>query len=340
MEAIPRTMKAAVIDQHGGPEVLRIDERPVPRPGPTELLVEVHASSVNPVDAKIRAASGARRTFPLILGYDASGVVVEVGEGVKGFRPGDAVFGCPNLMAQGAHAEFALLDHRAAAAPPARIGHRDAGALPLVGLTAWEALHERARIEPGQTVLIHGGAGGVGHIAVQLARLHGCRVVTTAGRPESIAFCRDVLGADEVIDYVKEDVVARVKELSQGRGLPVVMDTVGGKVFERSVACVAPGGQLVTILGATPSEAAATTLLFSSITVHYEFMGARLAYGLAPERQGHILRGLAALVDRGWVNVHVSQRFPLSDLAKAHRQIETGHTLGKIGIDIAAHSAS
>lgn len=328
-------MKAAVIHQQGGPEVLRIEEHAVPRPGPTELLVQVQTSSVNPVDVKIRTTSGTRRTFPLILGYDASGVVVEVGEAVKGFRPGDAVFGCPNLMGQGAHAAFALLDHRTTARTPARIGHRDAGTLPLVGLTAWEALHDRARIQPGQTILIHGGAGGVGHIAVQLARLHGCRVVTTAGRAESIAYCRDVLRADEVIDYTKEDFVARVNELSQGVGLPVVLDTVGGKVFERSIACVAPGGQLVTILGATPSDAAATTLLFRSITVHYEFMGARLAYGLSPEHQGQVLRGLAALVDREWLNVHVSQRFPLERVADAHRQIESGHTLGKIAIDIA-----
>lgn len=326
-------MRAAVIHNHGGADALRIEDRPRPVPGPTELLVEVHASSMNPVDAKIRTASGARRSFPLTLGYDLSGVVVECGAAVKGFRPGDAVFGCPNLMGDGAHAEYALLDHRVAARKPATLDHLTAAALPLVALTAWEALHDRARIQPGQTILIHAGAGGVGHIAIQLARLHGCRVITTAGRPASVAFCRDDLAADEVIDYSQTDFVARALELTGGVGLPVVLDSIGGTVFPRSIECVAPGGQIVTIVGANPGDAA-SALLFRSITVHYEFMGARLAYGLQPERQGDILRSIANLVDRGWLRVHVSERFPLDRIAEAHRRIESGHTIGKIGIVI------
>jgi NADPH2:quinone reductase len=326
-------MRVMLCNRNGGPEVLEPGELPAPIPGPHDLLVAVRASSVNPVDTKVRRGGGAARLFPLVLGYDASGVVVACGGAVSGWAPGDAVYGCPNLFAHGANAELVLLDARAAARKPASVDDATAAALPLVGLTAWEALHDRARIQPGQTVLIHAGAGGVGHLAVQLARLHGCRVLTTAGRPESIAFCRDTLGADEVIDYRSTDFVARVAELTGGRGLPVVFDTVGDDIFRRSIDCVAPGGQLVTILGATPGDGAAK-LLYRSITVHYEFMGARVAYGLDPGHQGSVLAGLARLVDRGLLRPHVSRRLPLADIAEAHRQLETGHTIGKVAITV------
>jgi NADPH2:quinone reductase len=211
-------MRAIVLREHGGPEVLRLDELPMPTPGTHQLLVEVHATSVNPVDAKVRRGGGAPRAFPLVLGFDASGVVRSCGPQVEGWNVGDTVFGCPNLFGPGANAEYVLLDARAAAKKPSTIDHPTSACLPLVSLTAWEALHERAHIQPGQTVLIHAGAGGVGHVAIQLARLHGCRVITTAGRDESIAFCRDLLGADEVIDYRTTDFVARCRDLTRGRG--------------------------------------------------------------------------------------------------------------------------
>jgi NADPH2:quinone reductase len=140
---------------------------------------------------------------------------------------------------------------------PAALGHAEAATLPLVSQTAWEALHLRARMQPGQTVLIHAGAGGVGHIAVQLAKLHGCRVITTAGRAESLGFCRDVLRADEVIDYRNQDVVEAVKHLTDGRGVPVAFDTVGGDVFVQCLDCVAVNGHVVTILAAAPTSGSA-----------------------------------------------------------------------------------
>lgn len=327
-------MRAVIIRANGGPEVLEAAELPTPVPGPHQLLVEVHATSVNPVDTKIRRGGGAARTFPVTLGHDASGVVRGLGPLVEGWAEGDLVYGCPHLFGPGANAEYALLDARAAARKPATLDHAAAATLPLVALTAWEALHDRARIAPGQTVLIHAGAGGVGHVAVQLARLAGCRVLTTAGRPDSIAFCRDTLGADEVIDYQRADFVARVKELTDGRGADAVLDTVGGETFQRSIECVTPGGQLVTILAATPGDRA-PLLLYRSITVHYEFMGARVANGLDPAHQGAILTSLARLVDRGLVRPHVSARFPLEQVADAHRLIETGRTIGKIAILVA-----
>jgi NADPH2:quinone reductase len=331
-------MRAIVLTEHGGPDVLRAADLPRPIPGRHQLLVEVHATSVNPVDTKIRRGGGAGRAMPIVLGYDASGVVRACGEDVEGWSEGDLVYGCPNLFGAGANAELALLDCRAAARKPQTLDHVSAACLPLVSLTAWEALHERARIQAGQTVLVHAGAGGVGHIAVQLARLHGCRVLTTAGRPDSIAFCRETLGADDVIDYTNEDFVARVRDLSNGRGVDVVLDTVGEETFRRSIDCVVPGGQIVTILASTPGDRA-PTLLYRSITVHYEFMGARVANDLDPERQGAILVSIARLVDRGLLRPHVSARFPLERVADGHRQIETGRTIGKVAILVAQPGA-
>jgi NADPH2:quinone reductase len=328
-------MRAIVLEEHGGPEVLHEVDLPRPTPGRHQVLVEVRATSVNPVDTKIRRGGGATRAMPIVLGHDASGIVRECGPDVEGWSPGDAIYGCPHLFGPGANAELALLDARAAARKPASIDDATAACLPLVGLTAWESLHDRARIQAGQTVLIHAGAGGVGHVAVQLARLHGCRVITTAGRPDSIAFCRDTLGADEVIDYTKEDFAARVRELTKGRGADVVLDTVGEETFRRSIDCVTPGGQLVTILASAPGDRA-PFLLYRSITVHYEFMGARVANDLDPGHQGKILASLARLVDRGLLRVHVSARFPLARVADAHRQIETGRTIGKVAVLVAA----
>ena len=327
-------MRAMVLREHGGPEVLKGEDVPQPTPGRNQLLVEVHATSINPVDTKVRKGGGAQRAFPIILGYDASGIVRNCGPDVVGWRPGDEIFGCPYLFGPGANAEYVLLDARASARKPASVDHATAASLPLVCLTAWESLHERARIRAGQTVLIHGGAGGVGHVAIQLARLYGCRVITTAGRPASIAFCRDVLGADEVIDYSRVDFVARANELSGGRGVDVVLDTVGNDTFRRSIECVAPGGQLVTILGSNPGDRT-PLLLYRSISVHYEFMGMRLAADLDPGRQGAILDAVARLVDRGLLRAHVSARLPLGQIAEGHRQIETGRTIGKIVVQVA-----
>src|SRR5215470_15855697 len=223
-------MRAMVIREHGGPDVLKMEERPEPELRDTDVLVEVHATSVNPVDTKVRQRSGTRE-MPITLGYDVSGVVVRCGPRAKMWQPGDEIFATANLFRNGANAELVALDGRSAARKPRSVDHVTAAVLPLVSQTAWEALHLRARIHPGQSVLIHAGAGGVGHIAIQLAKLHGCPVLTTAGRDESIAFCRGVLHADEVIDYRRANVAEQVKALTGGKGAAVVIDTVGGEVF-------------------------------------------------------------------------------------------------------------
>lgn len=325
-------MRAMVIHGPGGPEVLQEAERPEPQLRETDLLVRVHATSVNPVDTKIRSGRSGRQ-YPLILGYDVSGEVVKCGSRVTTFKAGDEIFAAPNLFRDGANAEYVAVDARSAAHKPKSIDHVTAATLPLVSQTAWEALHLRARIDPGHTVLIQAGAGGVGHIAVQLAKLHGCRVITTAGRDESIAFCRDVLRADEVIDYRSTNVVERVRELTQGAGVPVVLDAVGGEVFPQSLDCAAINGQVVTILGSNTGDRG-QSLLYRNVTVHYEFMGIPAAHEIEPERPGRILAGIARLVDSGLLKPHVSHRFPLERVADGHRQVETHRTIGKVAIEV------
>lgn len=328
-------MRAMVLREHGAPDVLHFEDCPEPVLRDTDVLVQVHASSVNPVDVKVRAKASVPREYPVILGFDVSGTVVRCGKAATQWTPGDEIYAAPNLFRPGANAECVALDARSAARKPASLDHAMAATLPLVGQTAWEALHLRARIQPGQTVLIHAGAGGVGHIAVQLAKLHGCRVLTTASRPESIAFCRDVLRADEVIDYRSGDVVARVKELTGGKGVPVALDTIGGEPFVQSLDCLAINGHLVTILGGSTDLAGrGQALLYKNVTISYEFMGIPTAHELEPERPGEILRTLAKLVDTGALKPEVRHRFPLEKLADAHRQIETGRTIGKVSVTV------
>ena len=321
--------------EYGGPEVLRLEELPEPVLRDTDILVAVHATSVNPVDTKVRARATVPRDFPLVLGYDVSGIVVRCGAGVTQWQPGDEIFAAPNLFRPGANAELVALDARSAARKPAALDHAAAAALPLVSQTAWQALHLRARIAPGQSVLIHAGAGGVGHIAVQLAKLHGCRVITTAGRDESLAFCRDVLRADEVIDYGREDVVEKVKALTGGRGVPVAFDTVGGDVFVQCLDSIAINGHVVTILGgSTDLRQRGQHLLYRNATISYEFMGIPTAHEIEPERPGRILATIAKLTDAGALRPEVRHRFPLERLAEAHRQVETGRTVGKVAVTV------
>ena len=326
-------MRAMVQREHGAPDVLHLEDLPEPSLRDTDVLVEVHATSVNPVDTKVRARATVPREWPLLLGYDVSGVVVRCGSRATQWKPGDEIFAAPNLFRPGANAEYVALDARSAARKPATLDHATAAVLPLVSQTAWEALHLRARIQPGQAVLIHAGAGGVGHVAVQLAKLHGCRVIATAGREESLAFCRDVVRADEVIDYRRQDVVQAVQALTAGKGVPVALDTVGGDVFVQCLDCVGVNGHVVTILGgSTDLKQRGQALLYRNVTMSYEFMGIPTAHEIEPQRPGEILATIAKLADAGGLRPEVRHRFPLERLADAHRQVETGRTVGKVAV--------
>lgn len=329
-------MRAMVQREYGAPGVLHPEELPEPALRDTDVLVQVHATSVNPVDTKVRARATVSREWPLLLGFDVSGTVVRCGPRAPQWKPGDEIYAAPNLFRPGANAELVAIDARSAARKPESLDHSGAAALPLVSQTAWEALNLRARIQPGQTVLIHAGAGGVGHIAVQLAKLQGCRVITTAGREESLAFCRDVLRADEVIDYRQGDLVERVKALTEGRGVPVAFDTVGGDNFVQSLDCVAVNGHVVTILGgSTDLKGRGQNLLYRNVTISYEFMGIPTAHEIEPERPGQILATIAKLADTGALRPTVRHRFPLEQLADAHAQVETGRTIGKVVVTVA-----
>jgi len=325
-------MQSVVITRHGGLDVFARQERPIPVLREWDLLVQVQATSVNPVDCKVRRASQFPRQFPLVLGYDVSGTVVAVGDRVSDFRPGDEVYGSPSLMRDGANAEYVAVDSRSVALKPDHLDHRITGVLPLVVLTAWEGLYQRARLRSGQTVLIHGGAGGVGHIAIQLAKLRQCFVITTAGREESIQFCRHEPQADVVINYQQEDVVQRVMDITNGRGCPIILDTVGGQVLEKSLDCLAVNGQIVTLLPPS-SKPLNEKLLLKNVTLHYEFMGIPTVYNLYPEHQGRILREISDLLGRNRLRPYISRTLKLFEaLPEAHRLQEYGDTLGKIAI--------
>ncbi|MFA9477492.1 zinc-binding alcohol dehydrogenase family protein [Phycisphaerales bacterium AB-hyl4] len=326
-------MKAMVVPELGEPEVMQMRDWPTPEPGEHDLLVEVHATSVNPKDCHMRRHGlGKRLTLPFVLGYDVSGVVKAVGPKVEQFRVGDEVYASPSLVRPGANAELVLVDERTAALKPTNLDHVHAAAMPLVTITAWESLHHRAHLHSGETVLIHAGAGGVGHIAIQLAKLHECQVITTASRDESIEQCTQ-LGADAVINYANENVVDRVTELTGGRGCPVVLDAVGGEVFNESMRCLAPHGRLVTLLP-PPADAPIHKLFSRGATLALEFMSAATLHKTRLSAQGEVLRTVTELVEAERLKVHVSHVFPLEALAEAHRQQETRHTVGKIAVTV------
>jgi NADPH:quinone reductase-like Zn-dependent oxidoreductase len=302
----------------GGPDVLEVAEAESPRPLPTEVLVQVKAIGLNPIEPVIRAGH-----FPLlgeppfVLGWDVSGVVVEAEPETWRFRPGDEVFGMPLFpRAAGGYAEFVAAPARQLASKPRTVDHAHAAALPLVGLSAWQALVDLADVKAGDRVLIHGGGGGVGHVAVQLAKWLGARVATTASAAKR-EFVTE-LGADEVIDYQRVDFTDATDEVD------VVLDTVvGGEYGERSLSVLRPGGLLVTAVDRTTAWLAAKA----------EAAGRRFA-GIAVDPDHAALQRLADLVDEGHLRVHVAAQFALEKAAQAHRLLEDGHTTGKIVLTV------
>lgn len=306
-------MRAVTQRAFGGPEVLEVVETERPLPLPSEVLVRVRATAVNPVDASIRAGS-----FPLlgeppfVLGWDVSGVVEEVVPGVTRFQPGDEVYGMPLFpRAAGGYAEYVAAPSRQIARKPAALGHAEAAALPLVGLTAWQGLVDAAGVREGDRVLVHGAGGGLGHVAVQIAKARGAHVVATASAGKH-AFVRS-LGADEVIDYRTDDFTEATGDLD------IVYDAVGGGYGERSLRVLRPGGLLVTAVDREDAALAAAAAA----------AGRRFA-GISVEPDHTALEALTALVDDGLLRPHVAHVLPLADAAKAHELVESGHTQGKI----------
>ncbi|TDT42497.1 NADPH:quinone reductase-like Zn-dependent oxidoreductase [Streptomyces sp. BK208] len=306
------TMRAISQDVLGGPEVLK-EVRPArPEPRPNEVLVRVRAAGVNPTDWKHRATGAFLGEPPFVLGWDVSGVVEAVGIGVAAFRPGDEVFGMLSYpFGHGSHAEYVTAPARTFAHKPTGIDHVQAGALPLVSLTAWQALVERAELQPGQRVLVHAAAGGVGHVAVQIAKARGAYVIGTAsaGKHE---FLRS-LGADETVDYRETDFARAVKDVD------VVLDTIGGDTSLRSLRVLRPGGVVVSILPVGSDE------FFEEA----DRLGVRAVRMLVDaDRAG--MEEIARLVESGKLRATIAQTFPLAEAARAHAQGETGRTTGKL----------
>jgi NADPH:quinone reductase-like Zn-dependent oxidoreductase len=296
----------------GGPEVLVPTELPDPEPIPTEVLVRVRAAGVNPVDGIVRAG-----VFPLlgeppfILGWDVAGVVEAVVPGVNRFRVGDEVMGMPFFPRPGnAYAEYVAVPSRQLAHQPTSIGHEEAAGLPMAGLTAWQSLVEIADVRAGQRVLIHGAGGGVGHLAVQIAKSRGCHVIGTASAAKHEFL--GGLGADELIDYRSVDFAAEVGDVD------VVLDLVAGGYGDRSIPVLREGGLLVTAIERSDAQLAARV----------EAAGRRFA-GISVEPDAVGLEALAALVDAGLLRVHVEHVVPLGEAVRAHELLDTA-VRGKI----------
>jgi NADPH:quinone reductase-like Zn-dependent oxidoreductase len=304
-------MKAVRIHGFGDASVLTHEEIPVPEVGDDDVLIRVVAAGVNPVDWKIREGhlkDVVAHRLPLTLGWDASGVVESVGRAVRRLRPGDLVYTRPDIARDGAYAEYIAVRESEVALRPTTISHVEAASLPLAGITAWEAIVNVGQVSAGQRVLIHAAAGGVGSLAVQLAKWRGAEVIatTSARNADLVTF----LGADTVIDYQKENVASSL------RGVDVVFDTIGGQVQQDSWATLKPGGLLVSIVD-LPLEAAARARGLRSAFVFVQ-----------PSRT--ILDQLAGLVDVGQVRPLIGAEFALRDAAVAQRLSQSGRARGKI----------
>lgn len=308
-------MKAIRIHGYGDIETLSYEDAPLPEPGPDDVRVRVHAAAVNPVDWKIRAgylAEMVPHQMPLTLGWDVSGVVDQVGADVTHLSVGDAVYSRPDIARNGSYAEYMVVRASEVAAKPETLSHDEAAAVPLAGLTAWQALFDHAQLKKGERVLIHAGAGGVGSFAVQFAKWAGAHVIATASAANE-ALVRD-LGADEFVDYRSqrfEDVIAKVD---------VVFDTIGGDTQARSVQLLKSGGRLISVVGAPDADTLAAVGATGGV-----FM-------VQPSSEG--LGRIAGLIDAGTVRVLIDSVFPLSEARAAHTKSQTGRAKGKIVLEV------
>jgi NADPH:quinone reductase-like Zn-dependent oxidoreductase len=310
------SMKAVRIHSYGGTEVLRYEESSVPATGKDEVLIRVHASAVNPFDCAVRAGyvtAWYNYPFPLVPGLDISGVVADIGADVKTFASGDAVYARADLGRLGAYAEYVVVNATEVAAKPKSLDYTQAAAIPHVALTAWRALIDAASLAKGQRVLIHGAAGGVGSIAVQLAKWRGAEVIGTASR-NNLDFLRE-LGVDQVIDYASSRFEDTVKNVD------AVLDTVGGETQERTWSVLKPGGILLSVVQPPSEETAAAR------GVRQQLVG---AYPPAAP----VLAEIATLVESGKVKPVISTILPLQEIQRAHAQSETRHTRGKIVLQV------
>jgi len=308
-------MKAVVVHEYGGPEVLKLEETKRPEPGQGQMLIRVIAAGVNPVDGMVRSGKFAqyfKSKLPLIPGYDVAGTVEKTGPGIVRFKKGDAVYAYIPIPEGGGYAEYAIATEEQAAAKPATIGFVEAAAVPVTALTAWQALIDEGKLRAGQTVLIHGGSGGVGTFAIQIAKSRGAKVFATASTANQ-EFLRE-LGADVAIDYKTQKFEEIAKEVD------VVVDSVGGETLARSYGVAKKGGIIVSLVDRPdPAKLEARGLRGVSLSVK-------------PDSKE--LSEIAKLIDAKKIRVIVSQVFPLAEASKAEAQADTGHTRGKIVLKV------
>ncbi|MEX2520728.1 MAG: zinc-dependent alcohol dehydrogenase family protein [Paracoccaceae bacterium] len=326
------TMKAVVLTRFGGADAFELRDVPVPTVGPRQVRVRVHATAVNPLDYQVRRGDYADHVpLPAIIGYDVSGVVEEAGSHVTEFGVGDEVYYTPQIfVGPGSYAEQHVADVDLVGRKPANLSHLEAASLTLVGGTVWEAFVTRAQLAVGETILIHGGAGGVGAIAIQVAKAIGARVLTTA-RADDHAFVRS-LGADAAIDFTSEDYVGAVAQLTDGQGANVVFDTIGGDTLTRSPLALADFGRVVSIVDIPQPQ----NLV--------EAWGKNAAYHFVFTRQNRgKLDALTNLVERGLVRPVIGATLPLARMGEAHELLENKSAYkfhGKVAIDVTGQTVA
>ncbi|URX61876.1 zinc-dependent alcohol dehydrogenase family protein [Luteibacter anthropi] len=320
-------MQALVLTSFGGPDSFELCDVPWPMPQAGEVLVRVHATSINPLDYQVRRGDYPDLVpLPAITGHDVSGVVEDIGPGVTAFSPGDEVWYTPQIFeGQGSYAEYHVAAEGIVGKKPAALSHLEAASLSLVGGTAWEALVVRAGLRVGESILVHGGAGGVGHVAIQLAKAIGARVFTTV-REANAEFVKR-MGADVVIDYEKQDYVEAILRETDGNGVDVVFDTIGGSTLSHSPDALAQLGRVVSIVDIAKPQ----NLIHAwGKNASYHFVFTRQNRGKLDE--------LSALVMRGQLRPHVGAVYSLADIPLAHALLETPNNglQGKIAIAVCA----
>jgi NADPH2:quinone reductase len=335
-----KEMKAIVMTAPGNPDILQLQDVPQPQiKQPNHVLIQLKAAGINPIDTKIRS----RGTFypeqmPAILGCDGAGIVEAVGSQVTQFQPGDEVYFCAGGLGEqgtGNYAQFAVVEEHMIALKPQSLSFAEAAAAPLVLITAWEALYDQGRLKAGHTVLVHAGAGGVGHVAIQLAKIKGAEVATTVGSPDKERLVRQ-LGADEPILYKQTDFVEAALKWTTGEGVDLAFDTVGGKTFFDTCNAVKIYGDLVTILEPNSSLGNLKVARDRNLRISLELMLTPLLKGImaAQEHQRSILQQCATWIDEGRIKIHLQQTFPLAEAAIAHQTLENGSVTGKIALII------
>ena len=316
-------MRAMVLPSFGGPELFESRDIERPGPGSGEVLVRVVASGTNPVDAKLRQdGSWAGLEPPVVLGYDVAGVVEAVGAGVEGLAPGDEVYYTPEIAGNpsGSYAEYNAASADIVARKPRGLDWTEAAAIPLAGGTAWEAVARRLRIRVGETILIHGGSGGVGSFAVQMARAAGARVIATASAANQSTL--EELGAHLALDYAADDVVDAVLDATDGAGADAAFDIQGPDLVSRSLPAVRPGGRIACIV---PPNGDLALLYQKNITLH----------GIFLTRERARLDEMRPLFERGLVRALVDEVLPLEQVGRAHERLDTGHGRGKVVLQVA-----